>query len=190
MPRIRTFIAIDPGENIQARLVSLQENFAKVSGDVKWVERDNLHLTLLFLGEVDAREVPDVCRAVQEALALHAAFPMTVEHAGCFGPPRRPRTLWVGIGKGAEQVVAIHDAIETNLLELGCYRREDRPFTPHITLGRVRSDRPLDSLAAALTKHQTWSAGETIVREIRVMSSELTSDGPQYTLMSRAKLAD
>ena len=82
----------------------------------------------------------------------------------------------------------MHDALEEPLLELGCYRREDRKYTPHLTIGRMKSERPSPELAAALVKHAAWQGGRTVVREVLVMSSELASSGPTYTVMSRAKL--
>jgi 2'-5' RNA ligase len=82
----------------------------------------------------------------------------------------------------------VHDAIEAPLLDLGCYRREARAYTPHVTIGRVNGEQPTDSLAKALAQHKTWSAGEMLVREVQIMSSELTRDGPTYTVMGRAKL--
>ena len=99
------------------------------------------------------------------------------------------RTLWVGVGTGAAEVCALHDALEDPLLELGCYRREERAYTPHLTIGRVRSDRPNDALAKLLVRQATWQAGQMTVRDIHVMSSELGRDGPTYTVLSRAKLA-
>jgi RNA 2',3'-cyclic 3'-phosphodiesterase len=188
MKPTRTFIAIDPGNAIRDRLVALQEKLAKTGADVKWVEHGNLHLTLLFLGEVGQRDLVGVCRAVADAAAKQAAFPMTIEGAGAFPNTRRPRTLWVGVGAGAQEACALHDATESPLLALGCYRREERGFTPHLTLGRVKGDCETDALGAALTKHAAWSAGETSVREVLVMGSELTSGGPVYTVLSRAKL--
>ncbi len=189
MPRTRTFIAIELSKSIRDRLIALQEELATAAPDVKWVERENLHVTLLFLGEVDDRELPAVCRVVQEALAEYPVFTLSVAAAGCFPNPRRPRTLWVGIGQGVQDVVAVHDALERPLLDLGCYRREERKYTPHITLGRRRSEGPADALSRALAKQQAWQGGEEVVGEIHVMGSELTRDGPHYTILSRAKLA-
>jgi RNA 2',3'-cyclic 3'-phosphodiesterase len=189
MSRTRTFIAIDPGKEIRARLVSLQEALARAETEVKWVERENLHVTLLFLGEVDERDLPAVCKAVGEVAAHTLAFPMSVEKASSFGSPRRPRTLWAGVGEGTQTLRALHDALEAPLLELGCYRREERQYTPHITLGRVKGDRSNDQLAAALARNAGWRGGETLVREVHVMGSELTPQGPVYTVLSRAKLA-
>jgi 2'-5' RNA ligase len=189
MSRLRTFLAIELDPAIRAQLVLLQQDLARVASDVKWVEEENLHVSLLFLGEVDERDLLAICRAAQTAVAESAAFAITVEGAGCFPNPRRPRTLWVGIGTGTEEVVAVHDALERPLLKLGCYRREERRYTPHVTLGRVRSDRPPEALTAALQKHRAWSAGESRVHEVAIMSSQLTPKGPIYTVLGRAPLA-
>jgi 2'-5' RNA ligase len=190
MSRTRTFIAIDLGKSIRDRLISLQESLAEAGPDVKWVEPDNLHLTLLFLGEVDDRELPAVCRAVQEAVAERPAFEVSVEGAGCFPNPRRPRILWLGIGKGVQEVVAVHDALEEPLLDLGCYRREERKYTPHVTLGRLKGEgRSTDALSRALAKVQGYQAGEATVREIQVIASQLTPAGPNYSVLGRAPFA-
>ena len=189
MPRVRTFIAIDPGRAIRERMVALQENLARIGAEVKWVEADNLHVTLLFLGEVDNRDLMPVCRAVEEAAHAHQPFDLSIEGAGCFPNMRRPRVVWIGVGKGMEEVRALHDALEGPLLKLGCYRREERQFTPHVTLGRIRTDKPLDQLAEALVKKKHYQAGETLIREVLVMSSELSPKGPAYTVMSRAGLS-
>ncbi|HVS37852.1 MAG TPA: RNA 2',3'-cyclic phosphodiesterase, partial [Gemmataceae bacterium] len=103
--------------------------------------------------------------------------------------PRRPRVVWAGVGLGGPELIALHDSLEPPLLELGCYRREERQYTPHITLGRVRSDGSAEALAAVLTKKANWNAGSEIeVQEVLVMSSQLTPQGPEYTVLSRGKL--
>jgi 2'-5' RNA ligase len=188
MTRIRTFIGIDVGQAIRDRLVALQGTLAQAGTDVKWVEAANLHVTLLFLGEVEDRQIAKICAMVGETTATHESFQMSVERAGCFPTPRRPRILWAGIGNGADALVALHDDLAKPLTKLG-YRREERRYKPHITLGRIRSTAPADGLARALTQQATWKGGETLVRELHVMSSELTSRGPNYTVLSRAPLA-
>jgi 2'-5' RNA ligase len=187
MARLRTFIGVDLGKPIRDRIVALQETLARTGVQVKWVEPENLHVTMLFLGEVEDRAVAEVCRIVQSCTANHPAFPMSVETVGCFPNARRPRVVWVGVGEGAQPLCTLHDELEIPLQDLG-YRREERRYTPHITLGRVKSDRPAADLSAALSQKAGWKAGETVVKELLVMSSELTSQGPHYTVLSRAKL--
>ncbi|OAI55054.1 hypothetical protein AYO44_13695 [Planctomycetaceae bacterium SCGC AG-212-F19] len=188
MSRIRTFIAIDVNSAVRDRLVELQENLARGGTDVKWVEPENLHLTLLFLGEVEDKQLHEVCRAVADATAGQAPFTMALEKVGCFPNARRPRILWAGVGTGLQEVVAVHDAIEPALLDLGCYRREERDYTPHLTLGRIKGDKVTFKLSEGIAKNQGWQGGDTVVREVLVMSSTLGRDGPEYAVMSRAKL--
>jgi len=186
MSRIRTFIAVDLDKALRQRTVALQETLKETGTEVKWVEPENLHVSLLFLGEVDEREIVDVCRIVAEITGRHTSFTMQVQTAGCFPNLRRPRVLWVGVGEGKEALCAIHDDLEKALLDLG-FRREERKYSPHITLGRVKSDRPTESLALALTQHAGWKGGEIQVAEVLVMGSKLTPQGPEYTVLSRAK---
>jgi RNA 2',3'-cyclic 3'-phosphodiesterase len=188
MARMRTFIAVDLGKAVRDRCLSLQDTLARSGAEVKWVEEGNLHLTLLFLGEVEDRALPELCRAVADCCAEQNTFTLSIESVGCFPNPRRPRIVWAGVGAGSAELIALHDALEPPLLDLGCYRREARQYTPHVTLGRVEGDGDTDVLAAALTKQTKWRGGETEVREVCVFSSELRPKGPVYTVLSRAKL--
>jgi RNA 2',3'-cyclic 3'-phosphodiesterase len=187
--RTRTFLAIDPGKALLERVQRLQQELAEFGANVKWVEPANLHLTLLFLGEVDDRDLVAICRAASEATAAIDEFSFTLEGVGCFPNARRPRVLWVGVEQGKEALIALHGAIEDPLLEMGCYRREARPFTPHLTIGRVNSDDGAGELATALAARNGWKGGEANVREVLVMGSELKSNGPKYTVLGRARLA-
>jgi 2'-5' RNA ligase len=188
MARLRTFIALDLGDAVRARLIALQEKLATAAPEVKWVGPDNLHVTLLFLGEIDQREVIDICRTVQTVASGMPAFALSVEGTGAFPNLRRPRTIWVGAGQGQQEVCMLHDALERPLLELGCYRREERKYTPHVTLGRVKTEHVAPTLEPALRKHELWKAGEATIHEVHVMASELTPRGPIYTVLSRARL--
>ena len=109
MARLRTFLAVDLGPSVRARCVSLQETLGRSGADVKWVEEENLHVTLLFLGEVDAREVLPLSAAVKAVCARHAPFTLRVEGVGCFPNPRRPRVVWAGLTEGGKELIALHD---------------------------------------------------------------------------------
>jgi 2'-5' RNA ligase len=112
---------------------------------------------------------------------------MTLAGTGAFPTPRRPRTLIVHVTEGAAELVALHDAVEAPLLELGCYRREERTYKPHLTLGRVKKE-SAEPLAAAVQQFETWEGGQSHVDEVLVLSSELRQQGPEYTVLCRAKL--
>src|SRR5262249_43385610 len=122
---MRTFIAVALDSAIRNHAVALQGELGQTGMTVKWVEPENLHVTLLFLGEVDARETLDVCRTVQAAAETIPPFDIEVTGVGGFPNLRRPRTLWIGVGQGSAEMIQLHYALERPLLELGCYRRED-----------------------------------------------------------------
>ncbi len=137
MARVRTFIAVDLDDAVKDNLAALQETLGRDAGSIKWTRVDNMHLTLLFLGDVAQLEVVDICRVVQSRSRKHKSFPFATQGLGAFPNVRRPKVLWAGITEGSEALRALHADLEDGLLELGCYRREDREYTPHLTLGRL-----------------------------------------------------
>ncbi len=188
MPRTRTFIALEIDDEIRNNAILLQTDLAKTGAEVKWVEPESMHVTLLFLGEVDDRELHSVCRAVKEVAAKEPPFVLRVSGVGAFPTPRRPKVVWAGITDGAEELKRLHERLEAKMLDLGCYRTEDRDYTPHITLGRVKGEADGLTLAPELPKIQAWSGGRTVIDEVLVFSSELERSGPVYTVLGRGKL--
>lgn len=185
--RIRTFIAVEIHAAIRRRIEGLQESLAPAAAGVKWVEPENIHLTLKFLGEVDEREVYNVCKSVEAAVADTAPFEMTVAGVGAFPNASRPRVIWAGVGQGSQDLTAIHDAIDESLEGKG-YPREDRSYTPHFTIGRIRRTVPNPRLQNALDQQANWEAGSCPVREVLIMASQLGPKGPQYSVMGRGPL--
>jgi 2'-5' RNA ligase len=188
MPRTRTFIAVDISEAIRTHTIALQESLAKTGAEVKWVEPESMHITLLFLGEVDDRELPAICRAVKDIAAREAPFSLRVAGVGAFPNARHPKILWAGITDGAEALRRLYDDLETKMLDLGCYRKEERGYTPHLTLGRAKADRDGFTLAPELAMRNGWDGGRTMVEEVLVYSSVLERDGPVYTVLGRGEL--
>jgi 2'-5' RNA ligase len=188
--RVRTFIAVELDPTLRDRLASLQRNLAKAAGDVHWVDTANLHVTLLFLGAVELRDMSAVCNVVSDVCAHRHPFSLALRGVGCFPNPNRPRVLYAHIDDGAVELRSLHDDLEGPLERLGTYRREERPYTPHVTLGRVRSAKPPSSeLVASLARQGDWQGGDMIVSEVRVFSSELRPQGPVYTVLARAPFA-
>ena len=188
MARIRTFIAVEIGDEIRKSAVALQQRLARVESGLRMAPPESLHVTLLFLGEVDDRELVPVCRAVKDVAAREPAFPLRVSGVGAFPTPRRPKIVWAGITDGAEPMQRLYGLLEEKLIDLGCYRKEQRGYTPHLTLGRVKAHADADALAVELPKLLAWDGGRTSVTEVLVLSSELRPEGPEYTVLARREL--
>jgi 2'-5' RNA ligase len=188
MSRTRTFIAVELSAAIRNQVVALQQTLGRTGANVKWVEPENLHVSLVFLGEVDDRELPQVCRVVQEVAAGEPPFALRVAGVGAFPNPRHPKVVWAGITDGADALQHLHQSLEANLLALGCYRQEERGYTPHVTLGRVKGERDGMALAPELSKRLSWDGGRTMVDEVVVFGSVLEKTGPVYTVLGRGEL--
>src|SRR5687768_465516 len=112
MPQtLRTFVAVEIGSETRARAGQLISRLRSAAVNVKWVEPQNLHWSLQFLGEVDIREIPQVCDLVTRAVADVPAFDIEARGAGAFPDVRRPRTLWLGAAEGAAEMVHLHERI-------------------------------------------------------------------------------
>ena len=188
--KIRTFVAVDVGKAVRETAEELIGEFSAVAADVKWVDPEKMHLTLKFLGEVDAREIHQVCGAVKEAARGVEPFKLKIRGTGAFPNARRPRTIWLGAGEGDEQLGKLAERIESALAKIG-YRREARRFTAHLTIGRIRRGGPgVTEIGELIRKYADFDIGQATVDQAIVFSSELTRSGPIYEVLSRAALGD
>lgn len=188
MSKIRTFIAIEVPPAVQDRLLALIERLRAASAVMKWVDRRAMHLTLNFLGEIDERQIHEVCRAVAEAAASVDPFEIACRGVGAFPNADRPRTVWVGVEEGAEALCQLQSAVASKLAQLG-FPREKRKFHPHLTLGRIRhGGAGGDELRELIDRHRDYRAGEADVDEVVVFSSALERGGPIHTPLSHAEL--
>ena len=148
-----------------------------------------MHFTIKYHGEVEALEIPQVSAAIEDAVRPLPPFECQLVGAGAFPDPDNPRTVWLGMGRGTEQMVELHDAIDEGLFKLG-FRSEKRLFRPHLTLGRVRGARhdEISPLADEIKSLGDYIGGVTDVSEVVVFSSTLERDGPTYEPLSHATL--
>ncbi len=185
---VRAFVAVEIPREVQDKAGKLIAALDGTEAKVRWVEPLTLHWTLQFLGDVDLREIPAVCDRVAKAVAPFAPFDIAAHGVGAFPNAEKPRTLWIGMQEGSDQMIALHDAIGSALGEIG-YREEARRFRPHLTIGRVRSS-PAGNveLAARLAENTNFDGGLTTISEVVVLSSELTRKGPVYELLGHGEL--
>lgn len=185
---VRTFIAVEIPAEVKEQAGRLIDRLDVTSAKVKWVGAGAMHWTLKFLGDVDIVETPKICAAVARAVEPLVPFDIEARGAGAFPDVRRPRTVWIGMGQGAEGMVELHDRIEAQLAELG-YRPEGRRFTPHLTIGRVRSSpQGIGELGELIAKNADFDGGLSTVFEVVVFSSQLGRDGPTHEPLGHAEL--
>src|SRR4029453_8459656 len=132
MPRFRTFIAVDLAPRVAARAGELIDNLRVAGTQVNWVKTQHMHLPLKVLGDVPDTETPEVCRAAADVAKKFEPFEITCRGAGAFPTPEHPRTLWIGIEDGAEELCALQAALETALKDELGFPKEARRFQPHL----------------------------------------------------------
>lgn len=188
MARIRTFIAIDISPAVRRRAAVLQDKLRESEVNASWTDPENIHVTMQFLGDVDETLVPEVCKRVAAAAAPFAPFHASFAQAGAFPAADRPRTVWIGVDEGRENLVELHHAVQESLIEMR-FPRELRTYKPHLTIGRIRDGgaRRL-RLTELLAHYHDFKADSCEVTEVLIYASYLERSGPTYQIMGRAPL--
>ena len=188
MPKTRTFIAVEAVDGVHAQAMSVIDRLRTLGSHVKWVEPENLHWTLQFLGDLKDEEVAEVCRRVQKVVADVEPFSLTGNGVGAFPKLDRPRVLWLGAGEGTDNYCRLQSAIEKSLDAMG-FRGENRRFVPHLTLGRVGpAGENIEAFAEQLSALADFAGGQMFVDEVTVYQSEPQRSGPKYVPLAHLKL--
>lgn len=187
MERVRTFTAIALNDEVRKNLVSLQRELSAGGAKVKWVEEENLHLTMKFLGDVDMSLIGEIGQVLQDSVAGFEPFTFTVCGAGAFPGTASARIVWVGATGSVETLTKIYNHLNENLARFGV-ARENRRYVPHITLGRVKSPSKGRELTELIKKNSEKVFGDVDASEILLMMSELSSSGPKYSILSTAQM--
>ncbi|MEW5978145.1 MAG: RNA 2',3'-cyclic phosphodiesterase [Acidobacteriota bacterium] len=177
--RIRTFIAVEIPDQIKEQIERMQRGLRGLAGDVSWVRPASIHLTVRFLGEISLDLLGAICESVTACAASHPPFTLEARGVGCFPSERKPRVLWVGIEDASGALAEIHSRLEEALSRLG-FDRENRAFSPHLTLGRMRSAQSGAVMASRL-KATGFDAHPFRVTRIVVMRSDLGPKGAKHT---------
>lgn len=180
MPEMRAFIAIAVDPSILARLTSVQQHLRQTGAEVGWVRPEGMHITLKFLGNIHATHVTAIGEMLTDVAQRRAPFRIAVAGTGAFPTLQRPRVIWAGITEGATELFALARAVEDGAGQLGL-PREERPYHPHLTLGRVKSQKNVAHLTALVHQYAHEQFGEMRATSIILMQSELLPDGARYT---------
>jgi len=180
---IRCFIAIPLPSDIRDRLGVYLRDLRSVSRAVKWVRAENIHLTLRFFGEIGADKVERIKTVLPALKNVSSPFKMEISGSGCFPNKRRPRVFWLALGEqGSGELKEIYRRLEDQFAELG-FERETRKFSPHLTLGRVRTETDFRPLHEKMEK-MPFPPTKFDVSGIELIESQLTPAGPRYTTLA------
>ncbi len=157
---------------------SLYEDL-KTPSYVRWEKKENLHITLKFLGETDKKI--DIEAKIKEAVKQFSPFMVSLKGIGAFPSPKRARILWIGVKEGVKHLTDLFVALEKKIHELG-FEKEMRKFTPHITFARVKNGK------YSLSENIDFSFDPFPVNEVALFKSTLTPKGAIYETLSSSPL--
>lgn len=195
----RIFIAINLPEDIKRELANYEQKWPELPA--KWTAKDNLHITLEFLGDLTDEELGEVCVVAKEVAQRHGSFSISLNSVS-YGPPKRipPRMVWAegekSLGRSptgeADELSDLKDDLQKYLLERVAFRPDDPKgtpsFSPHITLARIK-----EWEWKKIEPEERPEVNEKIdlvftVESIEVMESELKRGGPEYTIIESHSL--
>jgi 2'-5' RNA ligase len=189
---MRLFTAIELTEDARQAIAVEQKRIAGVLGraaaaSLKWIQPERMHLTLVFLGEIEEAQTPAVIDAMGEEIDEAEPFAIVFAGLGVFPPHRAPRVLWLGLSTGAAEAIELRRHVVERLSPTGV-TIEERAFHPHLTLGRWREARSADRRRIAAADPGVEVA-RIDVGAVALYQSRLSSSGPAYTVLARAPLA-
>jgi len=184
---IRSFLAFELPADMRALLSTVSEAGRALPLNVRWVRPGNIHLTVVFLGSVQERDLGAVKETAGRICCAHAPFLIQVRGAGLFGSRRNPRVLWVGLAADTDRMSRFRDDLQSGLARFGV-QAERRPFRPHLTLGRFRKGGPGVGLNDFLGRHQDLNSPRHPLEELVLFKSDLRPEGAVYTRLDSWRL--
>ncbi|MEO0019501.1 MAG: RNA 2',3'-cyclic phosphodiesterase [candidate division WOR-3 bacterium] len=181
--KVRSFVAVDTSEQVKSELARLiGELKVRTQLNVKWVKPEQMHLTLVFLGEVSLDFIQRAKIELGAVAQGFGPFDCRLKGLGGFPSTNKARVLWAGLEKGEDELKRLQSAVAEALKRIG-YVPEKRPFSPHLTLGRLREPDSIGFIQGVSFASSNW-----LVKELILFKSELKPTGPVYTKISQFPL--
>ncbi len=184
---MRLFIAIDLNKELKDKIKNIEDELKKLDLPIKFVEPENLHFTLKFLGEVSEERVKEIEKTVSEVLKDFKPFKVFIQDFGYFGSPNYIRTLWLGLKEGGKEIIEISEKLDEVLSYI---RKNEHEPKPHLTIGRVKSNKNKEILLKEIEKLKNVKIGEFYVNKIKLKKSVLTKKGPIYSDLKVFELSE
>src|SRR3989337_5474 len=171
---MRTFVAVEISNESTLNAIAKLQSDLKI--EAKPVSKENMHFTLLFLGEISDEMAPKIMESLSSG--SFSPIEMNLVDVCSFPNPKSPRVVWIGVDKdAAKNLVELALQVEEKLLPLGF--RSDKPFKPHLTIFRIKNR--INDISQELNRFKTIEIGRNVISELKFKKSILTPTGPIYS---------
>ncbi|MCP4667283.1 MAG: RNA 2',3'-cyclic phosphodiesterase [Deltaproteobacteria bacterium] len=178
---IRSFLAFELPPEIKSIVSHASQDMSRFPIDVRWVKVNNIHLTMVFMGNIHPENLKGIGENVERVCHRYGPFDISLKGAGVFANRRNPRVLWVGLKGALERMSHFKGALHKHLRPFGV-KVEKRSFRPHLTLGRFpKGARPGPALDELLTKYEDLGSPVCSLGQLVMFRSDLKPGGAEYT---------
>lgn len=178
---IRSFLAFELPSDIKKMVTHVSEDVRGSKLNVKWVKVDNIHLTVVFMGNISTEDVPAIREGIKKGCLGFDPFDISLKGLGVFPDTRRPRVLWLGLEGEIERMSSFKKDLQERLKTFGI-KEEKRSFKPHLTLGRFRKPNRGDPiLEGIISRYKDLESPVCPLEELVMFKSELKPEGAKYT---------
>ncbi len=184
MKRLFVAVKLEPDKDFIATYQALRKPL--VLERIKWVEPQNMHLTLKFLGKTPDEQKPQLHAALLAVASRHAEFELQLNKTGIFGSSYHPRVIWLGDDDSQEIRQLGEDML--NSLDAAGFPRDRQNFVPHLTLGRIKQINNKKHFQKVMDRFRSAFSLSVNVKEFVLYQSILKPDGPVYIALKRYRL--
>lgn len=192
---VRSFVAVPLSSPVQSAILDATRGLSVRLPDVKWTRKaENLHVTLMFLGQVEAERLARFGEALGGALGGHSSFAVSLRGVGAFPSLKNAQVIWVGVDDPSRRLAEVARAVVDVAARLAVGDVEEqrrRPFSAHITIGRTPrrfSSNGAGDVTVALAPWAEHAFGEVRVNEVHLYESITGGEASTYVLRGTAAL--
>ena len=190
---MRVFFGIELPEGVKAAAgeiatgLRLRIERAAPRAAIRWVDPENLHITLWFIGEAREDRLADLTDATSAPYPI-PAFRLELSGVGAFPPTGAPRVVWLGITAGVPQLQALYQELSRRLAPLG-FEPERRPYSPHLTIARIKDIQRRDAVTLRQALGRSGGPLTNEVAGVTLFRSQLSPKGARYQALLRVPLS-
>jgi 2'-5' RNA ligase len=178
---IRSFLAFELPLDIKEIVARVSSEIRKSPLNVRCVHVDNIHLTVIFMGNIKTGDIVNIGTEVEKVCFRYSPFDISLREMGFFPNKRNPRVLWLGLDGDLERMSHFRDSLQKQLGPFGI-KEEKRRFTPHLTLGRFRnSHKGKSHLNEFIMRYRDLTSPVCPLTELILFQSTLKPSGAEYT---------
>lgn len=177
MSQLRAFLAIDVDEDLKAKMYRIIKEFKQIDANIRYVDLENLHLTLKFFGDIDTEGIDLLSSKISHVVSNFDKFTIKIKGCGAFPNTNRIKVIWLGIDED-ELIKQLHDELDKEFVRLGFDK--DKRFSSHLTIGRMKSAKGKNKVKSTIEKFSEVEIGVMEVDRIILKKSTLTPQGPIY----------